>query len=145
VVPFVLTVAALFFFIRGTVAEARVIPSGSMLPTLKIGDRIMVEKLSYRLGRPLTRGDILVFYPPAIETGQPDPQVFFNVPFLPEHPPAFVKRIVGVPGDRIEVRRGIGVFVNGECLPALNSFEKPDYDLSKQGDIGGYSMKNQPI
>jgi signal peptidase I len=67
---FWLPVIATIMFVRGTIAEARFIPSSSMEPTLQIQDRILVEKVSNRfLGRPIKHGDILVFYPPAIETG----------------------------------------------------------------------------
>src|SRR5271168_4668495 len=88
---------------KGTIAEARYIPSSSMEPTLKINDRILVEKVSApMLGRSVQRGDIMVFYPPRIETGMPDNGLLGRfVPFLPEKPPAFIKRVVGVPGDCI--------------------------------------------
>ena len=63
----------IFALLKGTIAEARYIPSSSMEPNLKINDRVLVEKLSNSvMGRPIQRGDILVFYPPAIETGVPD-------------------------------------------------------------------------
>src|SRR5688572_20984227 len=51
--------------IRFFVAEARFIPSSSMEPTLQIGDRLLVEKVSGLLRRPIRRGEIIVFYPPA--------------------------------------------------------------------------------
>ncbi|MEL6780210.1 MAG: signal peptidase I, partial [Cyanobacteria bacterium J06597_16] len=54
---------ALAFGIRQFVAEARFIPSGSMIPTLQIDDRLVVEKISYRFNPP-KRGDIIVFQAP---------------------------------------------------------------------------------
>jgi signal peptidase I len=136
-----LTVAC-FLFLRGAIAEARVIPSGSMLPTLQINDRIVVEKVSTRiLGRSIERGDILVFYPPKIETGMVDSNSILNIiPFVPEKPPAFIKRVVGLPGDKIEVEKGIGIFVNGKLVSEAIDIPKPDYDLHSLGDIGGIAM-----
>jgi signal peptidase I len=55
----------LAFGIRTFVAEARYIPSGSMLPTLEINDRLFIDKVSYDFSDP-NRGDIVVFHPPGI-------------------------------------------------------------------------------
>ena len=57
----------LLIIIRFAIGETRSIPSSSMEPTLQINDRLFVEKISKNLGHPFERGDILVFYPPAIE------------------------------------------------------------------------------
>jgi signal peptidase I len=133
----------IFVFVRGTIAEARYIPSGSMEPTLQIQDRILVDKVSPKLlGKPIGRRDIIVFYPPSIETGIPDPQnQWLNlIPFYPERPQAFIKRVVGVAGDRIEVRKGVGIFVNGKLVQEGANVPKPDYDLTSLGDIRGFSM-----
>jgi signal peptidase I len=91
----------LAFGIRSYVAEARYIPSGSMEPTLLINDRLIVEKVSYYFNTP-NRGDIVVFNPTnrLKELGYKD---------------AFIKRVVGVPGDRVEVIEG-SVFVNSRQL-----------------------------
>ncbi|NEP42065.1 MAG: signal peptidase I [Okeania sp. SIO2H7] len=86
--------------IRQFVAEARYIPSGSMLPTLQINDRLIIDKLGYKFGDP-QRGDIIVFNPTeALSATYKD---------------AFIKRIVGLPGERLEVRNG-RVYVNGKPL-----------------------------
>ncbi len=105
---------AIAFGIRTFVAEARYIPSGSMLPTLKINDRLMVEKISFLLRAP-ERGDIVVFNP----TDSLIQQNFRD---------AFIKRVIGTPGDTVEVKDG-KVIVNGQPLvedyilepPTLNS------------------------
>jgi len=137
-----------FFFLRGTIAEARYIPSSSMEPSLQIEDRILVEKLSFKvLGQSIQRGDILVFYPPELETGIADPTfpLIRLIPFIPEQPPAFIKRVVGVAGDRIEVKKNIGIFVNGIKVVEAKDVPTPGYDLEELRDIQGQSMKGQFI
>jgi signal peptidase I len=83
------------------VAEARYIPSSSMEPTLLINDRLIVEKMTYRFSEP-KRGDVIVFAP--TETLE---QHGYNE--------AFIKRIIGVPGDVIELKKG-QVFINNQAL-----------------------------
>lgn len=78
------------------VVQAFFIPSGSMEPTLRTGDRILVGKFAYRL-REIRRGDIVVF----------------RYPLNPNKD--FVKRVVGLPGERIEMREGL-VQINGRPL-----------------------------
>ncbi|GBD30518.1 Signal peptidase I [bacterium HR32] len=96
--------AALFavvlaFVIITFVVQAFYIPSGSMEPTLRVGDRILVAKFYYRLA-PIQRGDVIVFRYP-LNPGKD-----------------FVKRVVGLPGDTVELRAGV-VFVNGAARPDL--------------------------
>lgn len=93
--------AVLAFGIRTFVAEARYIPSGSMLPTLQINDRLIVDKLGYHFKNP-QRGDIVVFSP----TEKLQEQHFRD---------AFIKRVIGLPGEKIEVKGG-RVFVNDQPL-----------------------------
>ncbi len=139
----------IFVIVKGTVAEARYIPSGSMEPTLNVNDRILVEKLSANLlHRQFEHGDILVFFPPEVETGIPDNtwlQAVGGLPFV-NGAPVFVKRVVGLPGDRIEVKRGIGVFRNGKLVDESSYVMEPaDYDLETLGDIGGFTSNKQLI
>ncbi|MEB3196990.1 MAG: signal peptidase I [Candidatus Sericytochromatia bacterium] len=106
---FVIAVS-LALFVRATVAEARFIPSESMLPTLEVGDRLIVEKLTY-LFAPIERGDIVVFTPPprAMSNGN-----------------AFIKRVVGLPGETIDIRDG-RVFIDGRLLKEPYILEAPRY------------------
>jgi len=83
-------VLLVFFILRPFVVQAFYIPSGSMEPTLVRGDRILVNKYVYYLGEPQV-GDIVVFEaPPQASTEEKD----------------FIKRVVGVPGDILEVHNG---------------------------------------
>lgn len=99
--------------IRSLVAEARYIPSGSMLPTLQINDRLIIDKVSYRFSNPV-RGDIVVFNP----TAELERQKFKD---------AFIKRVIGLPGDRVEVKGG-KVYVNGKVLVEKYIDEAPEYN-----------------
>jgi signal peptidase I len=98
--------------IQSFVARSYYIPSGSMLPTLQINDRLIVDKLSYRFSNPV-RGDIVVFDPPA-KLGFKD---------------AFIKRVIGLPGDRVEVKNG-KVYVNDKALSEKYIEEAPNYTWS---------------
>lgn len=152
-VELVVVTLVLLIVIRWLFAEARYIPSSSMEPTLQIEDRLLVEKLSGHLGKPIQRGDILVFYPPPIEMGgrdlSNDPRYILGrltgLPFLPNEP-AFIKRVIGLPGDSLRIQRGVGVFINGELLDESSYIkEKPNYDLATLSDIGGRSSTGGSI
>ncbi|HEY9900284.1 MAG TPA: signal peptidase I, partial [Pantanalinema sp.] len=108
--------------VRATVAEARFIPSESMLPTLEVGDRLIVEKVSYRFESP-AHGDIVVFNPPA------------SAGFSENN--AFIKRVIGVPGDRLSVHDG-KVFRNGIELTEAYIKEAPDYLMPDPSNPGAY-------
>ncbi len=114
-------VLVLVVLIRNFIAEPRWIPSASMHPTLLEGDRIFVEKISNYRGTP-QRGDIIVFYPPNEKL---DPTVwgkFTRLTGLFVKDRAFIKRIIGIPGDKLQVEPGKGVFINNKLL-------KEDYKL----------------
>jgi len=94
--------------IRGAVVQAFKIPSGSMLPTLQIGDHLLVSKFLYGVRIPYTgtrvfrirsprRGDIVVFAYPQDDSKD------------------FIKRVIGVPGDQVEIRDK-KVIINGEPI-----------------------------
>lgn len=110
-IALILALALRFF-----VAEPRYIPSDSMLPTLEVGDRLVVEKVSYRF-HPPAFGDIVVFRPPDIleELGYGQDQ-------------AFIKRIIGQPGQTLEVQDG-RVILDGQPLTETYIAAPPAYDL----------------
>lgn len=97
-------------FLRGFVVEAFKIPSGSMIPTMEIGDHIFVNKFIYGIRIPFTNIKLVDFKDPALG----DVIVFEN-PCEPDKD--FIKRIVAGPGDTVEVRCNI-LYVNGEAVPA---------------------------
>ena len=102
-----IAVVLVFLVIRPFLVQTFFIPSGSMLPTLDLGDRILVNKIDYRFGHPKI-GDIVVFKAPPAATydgSEPD----------------FIKRLVGLPGDTLEVKDG-ALWRNGKRLnePYLN-------------------------
>jgi signal peptidase I len=99
--------------LRTFVAEARYIPSGSMEPTLEINDRLVIEKISYHFNPP-QRGDIVVFWPPD------------NLFPEGKRRDAFIKRVIGLPDDTVEIRDGT-VFVNGEALEENYIKAEPTY------------------
>lgn len=98
--------------IRACVAEARFIPSESMLPTLVIDDRLIVEKVSYRFRQP-ERGDVVVFSPTDALKAQ-------------NYKEAFIKRVIGLPGDVVEVKNG-QVYINNQKLTEKYILEQPNY------------------
>ncbi len=146
-VELVVVTLVLLIAIRWALAEARYIPSSSMEPTLQINDRLLVEKISGHFNVPIKRGDILVFYPPPVEMGghdlSNDPLTILGrltgLPFLP-YEPAFIKRVIGLPGDHIRIAKNQGVFINGQLLnESAYIKELPAYDLTVLGDIQGRS------
>jgi signal peptidase I len=126
--------------IRAFVFEPFRIPSGSMFPTLLIGDHLFVNKFVYGVGIPFSdarlpairmpeRGDVVVFTVArdGAETIPADRR-----PDLPRE--EFVKRIIGLPGDRVAFRDG-EVFVNGERVEAVDSGEVFEDDYGRQLDV----------
>ncbi|NNN13234.1 MAG: signal peptidase I [Acidimicrobiaceae bacterium] len=97
----VVVAAVVALLVRAFVFQAFFIPSGSMLPTLQIGDRILVDKLSYDFHK-VNRGDMVVFRTPPADTGDPGIK-------------DLVKRVIGLPGDRISSSGG-SVYIDGKKL-----------------------------
>jgi signal peptidase I len=99
---------------KSFLVQAFYIPSGSMEPTLNISDRVLVEKVSYRFGD-VKDGDVVVFVHdlPGVEPESRNPVVrFFTslgqaVGVAPPSDRDFIKRVVGVPGDKVNCQQGV--------------------------------------
>ena len=102
-------VLAAVFVLRSFLFEPFQIPSSSMVPTLQVGDYILVNKFSYGVRLPVVRtkvfdlgaperGDVMVFFPPHMNKTY------------------YIKRVIGLPGDTISYRNK-ALFVNGEAVP----------------------------
>jgi signal peptidase I len=103
-------VGLVFLLVNGTLGQARVIPSGSMENTLLVGDHLIMSRVGYDVGIPFTnihvplwrepkRQQIIIFKPPYGKPDQPD----------------LIKRVIGLPGDKIDIRDG-SVWINGAKL-----------------------------
>ena len=121
----------LALFIRTFVVQAFKIPSGSMIPTFQVGDRIFVNKFIYGARVPFLnmnlpavrqprRGDIIVFVSP--ETPQKD----------------FVKRLIAVGGEKVEIKDG-KILINGKIVEEPSSVRSVYYynsgDYGKEGSV----------
>ena len=114
-VSFVLMVAGqiglTFAVLRPLVLQAYWVPSGSMRETLIEKDRLIANKLAYDQGA-LRRQDVVVFRAP---------------PWVEAKPTDFIKRVIGLPGDTVEVREG-RVFINGATVEEPYVRSRPYYD-----------------
>ena len=123
----------LALFIRAFIVQPFKIPSGSMIPTLLIGDHLLVSKFIYGTKIPfadkvvlslkdIKRGDVIVFTYPNYENDPSKKGI------------DYIKRVIGIPGDSIDVR-GRNLYINGEKIPL-----KPlgDYRDERDGDYDEY-------
>ena len=125
-IPLLIGLAVLIaFLVKTFVAQAFYIPSGSMIPQLNIGDRVVVSKISYDLHDP-NRGDIIVFdapprapgisaTPKRTGVGRVVRDVFESIGVLQPSTEEFIKRVIGLPGETVEGRDG-HVFIDGRQL-----------------------------
>tara|TARA_B100000700_G_C14838653_1_gene758089 strand:- start:86 stop:751 length:666 start_codon:yes stop_codon:yes gene_type:complete len=128
----------LYTGIRSWIAEARYIPSGSMIPALQIEDRLLIEKITYRI-RPPKRGEIVVFnspysFDPILKKGNSLSQIqcaFLTFPIFTfitgiGHPScdAYIKRIVATSGDKVFVNSKAQVYINDVLVnePYINNY-----------------------
>lgn len=102
----------LTFILRTYVFETRTIPSGSMLPTLQIGDKLFIDKIVWKFND-VKSFDIVTFVPPADAqtTKQSSP---------------WIKRVVGLPGETVQVKAG-KVLINNRPLDEPYVAQKPNY------------------
>lgn len=126
-------VLAIVLVVRSFIYEPFQIPSSSMVPTLEVGDFILVNKYEYGLRLPVLRTKVLDINEPQ----RGDVMVFF-----PPHKPTtyFIKRVIGLPGDVVEYRDKV-LFINGEKaeqkLLARLPVNNPEYSLFEEhlGDV----------
>lgn len=117
----ILMLAALFA-LRWSVIEPYVVPTGSMEPTLKTGDRLYALKCAYDLRIPMT--DKILFRTGTVKRGD---VILFQAPRTPEI--TYVKRAIGLPGDKIAFRDGV-LYVNGqEIKKSITTNREVMYDI----------------
>lgn len=131
----ILVVAVLVaFLLRTFVVQPYYIPSGSMEPTLKIGDKVLVDKLSYHL-HSVHRGDVIVFKKPADDYS----------PGVTD----LIKRVIGLPGETISMTGG-QVYIDGKLLKqpwitrAALSAQQPDVTNELDGN-GAFVCANRTV
>ncbi|CAM3581603.1 signal peptidase I [Parendozoicomonas haliclonae] len=114
-------VLLLVLVLRSFLYEPFQIPSGSMLPTLEVGDFILVNKYTYGLRLPVVGTKVV-----AVNDPKPGDVMVFKEPANPNI--NFIKRVIGVPGDKIAYRNKI-LYINGKPVPESFVGElKDDYD-----------------
>jgi len=98
------------FVLKSFIIDSRIVPTLSMFPTVDAGDRLLINKLAYVGDRTPQRGDVVVFKPPAELNTKDD----------------LCKRVIGLPGDTIEVKNS-KVYINGEAFNEYYLAEEPNY------------------
>ena len=119
-----LALGLMFVVIRPLVAQSFYIPSGSMEPTLRSRDWVLTNRFVYRINPP-RRGDVVVFRAP--DQALADEAMAISGAL--EHNTRttdYIKRVIGLPGDWVEVKRGRGVYINGHLL--CETYELPKYE-----------------
>ncbi len=111
--------------LRAFVFEAFKIPSGSMIPSLAVGDQIWVNKLRYGIRVPFTTHRLLSFAEP-----QRGEVLVFVCPEAPHED--YIKRVVGLPGDRVSVSDG-QVRINGQLVPSQPLGQQTHWNWDAQG------------
>ena len=117
-----LWVALAFLFITGTMVQARVIPSGSMEQTLLVGDHLLMSRIGFDASLPFTQYHLRLWRDPHRQQ-----MIIFRSPN--EAGLDLIKRIIGLPGDTVEIRAGV-VSINGAALaePYRNGPPNPSDD-----------------
>lgn len=134
------------------------IPSESMVPTIEVNDRVMVNKLAYRLGEP-ERGDVVVFRDPAepdIEESIPEAvirSVLEAVGVRTRGRDDLIKRVIGLPGESVEVKDnrvlidGVPLdesyLDNGVEMPDEGPFQVGEHEVFLMGDNREFSFDSR--
>jgi signal peptidase I len=139
------------------VVQAVKVPTGSMQNTIQIGDHLLVNKFIFAPGptlpflpqREIRRGDIIVFKYPGKYQDEPrfrdNPEVNDTAPDNTPYKTNYVKRVIGLPGDLLELR-GTDVYINGQPLPEhkVGAVNPPgEDDPSTNGDERGAPLKDE--
>jgi signal peptidase I len=125
---------ALALLIKTFLIQAFFIPSQSMVPTLLVGDRVLVNKLVYDFGE-IQRGDVIVFENPHLQEPNRNPLeavwhwLTEGFGFSADPQKDFIKRAVGLPGETIEIRNG-RVFIDGGRIEEPYLTDKARHDRS---------------
>ncbi len=127
-------VILIVFFIRSFIVEPFKIPSGSMMPTLLAGDFILVNKFSYGLRVPILNNTF-------IPVGQPKRGDVFVFHFPPDPSIDYIKRVVGLPGDKI-VYRDRTLYVNGQKIATTDMGDYP-YETVGMNYINATRLQEQ--
>lgn len=114
------TAVLLAYFVLQNVLLAAYVPSGSMLPTLQLGDITMASQVD--AAEALQREDIAIF----------DPHTEANASFIPDDSARYIKRVIGLPGDTIEISGGV-LYVNGE--PQIRDYTAEEMIASDFGPV----------
>lgn len=137
----VLLIVAVFAF-RSTFFEPFRVPTGSMVPTIAIGDFIVTNKFSYGFKLPFSDMFSDPIYLTEFESPKRDDVIVFKYPIDPNI--NFVKRVIGIPGDEVEVKNK-QVYVNGQLVAAVNIHGDETKDFLDKFDdmkVDFYQVKN---
>ena len=148
IIETVVFVLVMVIIIRFFVMEIRWIPSGSMKPTLVEGDRIVVERYSRFFTSP-KRGDIMVFYPPSTQLSKEPIKLLSRLTGILCKDIAYIKRVVGTPGDKIEIKRekdgAFYVYINDEKYEEEYIKSVYEYTPCAGGDLPAWVMADENI
>ena len=126
-----------FMLINGTLGQARVIPSGSMEDTLLIGDHLIMSRVGYDAGVPFTNWHVPLWRNPhRLQI------MIFKPPFDPNQPD-YVKRVIGLPGETVDVHDG-AVWINGSKLQENYTLGRTEAPTKYQLTVpyGGITVQN---
>ena len=125
------------FVLRSFIVEPFQIPSSSMVPTLEVGDYILVNKFTYGIRLPVLRskviavgeperGDVMVFFPPHMNKTY------------------YIKRVIGLPGDQVSYRNK-RLYVNGEIVPREPLAVMPGAQSRQQVSLADFGGRNHLV